>query len=198
MPSLQVVYDAASSMLRVVPPGTWPAAASSRAVASRGTARPSMRAATPLWRAISWRWPRSPNPVMSVQASTPTRRMTRAAVALRVVMDAMAAATTTSSAASSLMAVAMMPVPSGLVRTSRSPGRAVEFRMTAAGSTWPTAQSPYLGSGSSMEWPPMMTMPACRAMALPPSRIRSRMPWPSSFRGKATRLSAVSGRPPMA
>jgi hypothetical protein len=60
------------------------------------------------------------------------------------------------------MAVVMMPVPSGLVRTRVSPGLAAALVVTRSGSTSPVTANPYLGSASSTEWPPTIVHPAAR------------------------------------
>ena len=50
-------------------------------------------------------------------------------------------------------------MPSGLVSTSASPGRAPTLRMMRDGCTVPSATRPNLGSGSSTLWPPRMATP---------------------------------------
>ena len=62
----------------------------------------------------------------------------------------------------------------------------------------PVTAMPYFGSGSSTEWPPRMGMPASSALLCPPSRMRASVSRGSAWVGKATRLSAKSGRAPMA
>ena len=97
-----------------------------------------------------------------------------------------------------LTAVATTPVPSGLVSTSRSPGRALAMVSSRAGSAIPTTARPYLGSGSSIEWPPTTGQPACPATSAPPRRTSASSSTGRSAAGQAVRLSAISGRPPMA
>jgi len=62
----------------------------------------------------------------------------------------------------------------------------------------PVTDIPYFGSASSMEWPPTMATPASAATAAPPRRISPSTSGPRVSSGKATRLSAVMGRAPMA
>ena len=66
-----------------------------------------------------------------------------------------------------------MPIPSGLVSTSASPGRAPALRVTFASSTTPVTDSPYSGMSWSIEWPPPMTAPASATFSAPPRRISS-------------------------
>src|SRR6266545_137198 len=93
-----------------------------------------------------------------------------AAAAFRVVMAATAAATAAGSAAPRFSAVATTPVPTGLVSTRWSPGRARSTVSSRAGSAIPTTAMPYLGSGSSIEWPPTTRQPASAATSAPPRR----------------------------
>ena len=53
-----------------------------------------------------------------------------------------------------LSAVDTAPAPSGLVSTSASPARPPALVITSSGRTTPVTASPYLGSASSIEWPP--------------------------------------------
>ena len=70
-------------------------------------------------------------------------------------MTATAAASRSSAATPRLRAVVTAPTPSGLVRTSASPGRRAGVGdQLAPGATVPVTARPYLGSGSSIEWPP--------------------------------------------
>ena len=112
-------------------------------------------------------------------------------------MAATAAATAAGSGLPRLTAVATTPVPIGLVRTSRSPGRALAMVSSRAGSARPTTASPYLGSGSSTEWPPTTGQPASAATSAPP-RSTSASGSTGRAAGQAVRLRATSGRPPMA
>ena len=54
-----------------------------------------------------------------------------------------------------LMPVVMMPVPSGFVRTSASPGRAFALVIMRRGDTMPVTAKPKIGSGVLMVCPPM-------------------------------------------
>src|SRR5580700_11036190 len=113
-------------------------------------------------------------------------------------MDATAASTTPGGGSPRLSAVAITPVPTGLVRISWSPGAARSIVMSRPGSARPTTARPYLGTGSSMVCPPAIAQPACAATSAPP-----RSTWPRIARsrpspGQAARLTANSGRPPMA
>ena len=82
-------------------------------------------------------WPISPNPVTSVAARTPWRAATAAGMRLRVAIERVDAATEATGAWPALSAVAMMPVPSGLVSTSWSPARPAAFVRMWSGSTRP-------------------------------------------------------------
>ena len=112
-------------------------------------------------------------------------------------MAATAAATTAGSGSPRLIAVATTPVPSGLVSTSRSPARALAMVSSRSGSASPTTARPYLGSGSSIEWPPTTGQPAWAATSAPP-RSTSASSSTGRSAGQAVRLRAISGRPPMA
>ena len=65
-------------------------------------------------------------------------------------------------------AVTTAPAPSGLVRTRASPGRPPALVRIRSGWTTPVTAMPYLGSGSSIEWPP-------RTGPRPPRRPRRRL-----------------------
>src|SRR5207245_9642936 len=101
-------------------------------------------------------------------------------------------------AVSRLTAVEITPSPTGLVSTSKSPGRAPAFVSTRAGSTDPTTASPYFGSASSIECPPAIRQPAAVATAAPPSRTRARSSNGRPSRGQPTRFNASNGAPPIA
>jgi hypothetical protein len=62
----------------------------------------------------------------------------------------------------------------------------------------PVTASPYLGSRSSIEWPPAIETPAAAAASCPPRRISRSGSSPSSSSEYATRLSASRGVPPIA
>ena len=70
-----------------------------------------------------------------------------------------------------LCAVVTMPVPSALVSTSASPGRAPTLRQMRPGWTRPVTAMPNLISSSITVCPPSTTTPASPAFAMPPRRI---------------------------
>jgi hypothetical protein len=76
--------------------------------------------------------------VTSVTAWTGTVAAASAADRLRALIVWMAAVTARSGALACLIAVEMIPVPRGFVRTRASPGRAPTFRQTRPGWTRPT------------------------------------------------------------
>ena len=121
------------------PPGMLPGT-SARAPSSSGTRPAWISSVHPLAIAISEAWPIRPNPVMSVQACTTpgaTAPRTSAAALFRAAIDRVAASIAAGGARPNFSAVAMMPVPIGLVRISASPGLAPAFARTRAGSTSP-------------------------------------------------------------
>ncbi len=69
---------------------------------------------------------------------------------------------------------------------------------TRSGWTKPTTAIPYFGSGSSIEWPPATSTPACAAVAAPPRRISCKRVSGSVREGKPTMFSARAGSPPIA
>ena len=186
------------SVLALVPPETNPAAASSAAPGSSGTDAALIRAAAPLAASIRCRWPSRPNPVTSVAARTPAARAAWLAPALSSVMDATAAAMTSAGAFPPLSAVATTPVPIALVRISWSPGAARSMVSSAAGWARPVTARPYLGTGSSIVWPPATKHPARAATSAPPRSTWPKMARSSPSPGQAARLTANSGRPPIA
>lgn len=99
---------------------------------------------------------------------------------------------------SRLIPVVMIPSPKGLVRIRTSPTRAAALEITSSGRASPITTRPYLGSGSSIEWPPAMEMPASRALSAPPFRISARMSRGSFRMGKPIRLRATRGLTPLA
>jgi len=184
-------------MLATLPPGIFHARASSSAAGKAGTASAAITAPVPLAAHISRRWPRKPNPVMSVTAWHSCRSMIRAAAALSCSMTATAGARSASDRSSFLRAVVRTPTPSGLVRMRASPGRAPRLSRRSDRLTTPVTANPYFGSGSSTVWPPAMTMPASAAFSAPPRKISPSNAMPSFF-GKAAMFSAVTGVAPMA
>jgi hypothetical protein len=97
-----------------------------------------------------------------------------------------------------LIAVAIVPAPSGFVSHSTSPSRPPALVSTSSGCTVPVTARPYLGSGSSIEWPPTIDAPAAATASPPPRRISRSTSGPSVSSGYATRLSALTGVPPIA
>ena len=63
------------------------------------------------------------------------------------------------------------PVPSGLVRKRRSPGRAPALVRMRSGWIVPVTQRPYFGSASVTVWPPAMTAPASATLSAPPAKM---------------------------
>jgi hypothetical protein len=126
------------------------------------------------------------------------RTATSAAMALRRVMESIAAAMTESGAPPRLMAVVTTPMPSGFDSTSASPARSAALVSTRSGATSPTTARPYFGSGSVTVCPPAMTNPAADATACAPSSTAASIAGSRSTSFQQTRLSASSGRPPIA
>ena len=89
----------------------------------------------------------------------------------------------------------MMPVPSGLVNTSRSPGRAAALVATRRGSIKPVTAKPALISFSLMLWPPMTGTPASAILSSPPRRICRRTSSGSLPRGKSHDRKRRDGPP---
>src|SRR5881398_2468249 len=197
-PTAKLTASAMLVRLRCVPPGTAPRAAMSRACGNSGTACAVTSAAAPLASSRLCRWPSRPNPVTSVAAWTPTASIARAAAALRVVITVTAGASSGSESKSRFSAVVRTPVPIGLVSTRASPGRAPALVTMRSGCTSPITAMPYLGSGSSMEWPPKTNAPAARATSAPPRSTSPSRSYGRVSRGQPTRLRASSGVAPMA
>jgi hypothetical protein len=100
-------------------------------------------------------------------------------------------------ALSRLIAVATVPVPSGLVSTSTSPSWAPLLRQNRSGCTRPVTDSPNFTSASTTEWPPHSTAPASCVFSRPPASTSPSSSRSSSF-GQPTMFITVSGRPPIA
>ena len=165
---------------------------------SAGRAAASKTKRVPDARAISRPWPSRPNPVTSVAARTPApderlrggaveaahRRRWRRPRSAALVRPWREPDTRT-------------PVPSGLVRTSRSPGRAPPLRSSLSGWAAPMTASPYFGSGSRMVWPPASVPPASRTLDDAPAKISVR-----TSRGRSSGNAAIDRanrtRPPIA
>ena len=101
-------------------------------------------------------------------------------------------------ALASVAAVAMIPVPSCLVRTRASPARAPVFVSTRAGSISPVTAYPNLISRSLTVWPPSNTTPASRSLSKPPRKMAAITSGPGPSFGSAAIASAVRGSPPIA
>ncbi len=114
------------------------------------------------------------------------------------VIEATAASSTAGDAAPVLIAVVATPTPSALVSTSASPARSPALVRIRSGCTSPTTASPYLGSGSSTLCPPTTANPLSAPISAPPASTSASSAVPSCSAGQATRLSANSGRPPIA
>ena len=103
-----------------------------------------------------------------------------------------------SGANSRLIAVEIMPVPSGFVNTRASPVWAPAFLINLFSFTSPVTTNPYFGSLSSIEWPPTIGIPASFAFSVPPRRISVRTSFGNSFIGNPTIFKANRGVAPMA
>ena len=90
------------------------------------------------------------------------------------------------------------PTPMGLVRVMGRPGRAASLRMRRSGSAVPVTAMPYVGSGESIECPPITGQPASAATSRPPCSTSDIWLMGSSSRGQPTRLIATTGVPPIA
>ena len=90
------------------------------------------------------------------------------------------------------------PTPSGLVSDSGVPAVAAELVISRSTSTTPVTAMPYLGSGSSIEWPPPTWQPAALATSGPPRSTSAASSAGSTSRGQPSRLTATTGVPPMA
>ena len=194
------------------PPGATPSAARRRACDSSGTRAIEISAVVREASIISCAWPSRPNPVTSVTAwmSNPSIASTGARLSVHMTSTASSSAASDSvrfrsgpsaapaAAESTRPARMVMPMPSGLVSTSASPGFAPALRVTFASSTTPVTDRPYSGMSWSIEWPPAMTAPASATFSAPPRRISSRTAPGRTFIGNATTARARIGRPRMA
>ena len=180
-----------NSRFAAVPPGISPRRARSRTSGRMRSASARIVARALLARSIESRWPSRPKPVTSVSACTSfhDRASTSPAARFSVFICATAARISSGEASSFLMAETAMPVPSALVSSTTSPGRAPSFLKMRRGSTTPVTARPYFGSTSSTLCPPTIGQPASCAFSAPPARISPSISqgWP---RGKPTRLSA--------
>ena len=108
--------------LRSAPPVRVPARQSARAPGSSGSASPSILSVTPLARAMCEAWPSRPKPVTSVaQRDAEASAARLAARVQRAHRRVQRVACAFEDSSPCFAAVASSPVPSGLVRTSRSP-----------------------------------------------------------------------------
>jgi len=142
--------------------------------------------------------PTRPKPVMSVQAFAPASCIISPALLLSVHIDRVIFSIASGEAISAFMAVEIIPVPRGFVRTSLSPGFAPLLEIIFSGWIMPVTERPYFISSSSTLCPPARTAPASLIFSMPPRRIFLRISPESFFMGKPTRFMAVRGRPPMA
>ena len=177
-----------------------PAAKQSRAPSSTG--RSAAASATPAAeaRTISTRWPARPNPVTSVQAVAPCPIRISAAARFDASIEASARSIHRPFALHRMSAANSVPVPSALVRISRSPGRMPALRSTRAGSACPVTARPSARSAPSPVWPPTSAAPASARTSFTPCimsaisvAIFSSGPW-----GTVTMASAVRGSAPIA
>lgn len=175
-----------------------PSAAYSSASGKTGRARASISKPTAEPSTISQPWPRRPKPVTSVHAWTRSPSQASAAARFSVTIEATMRSTAPGLARPPLIAVLTIPVPSGLVSTSRSPGLAPWFVQTRSGWTRPVTARPYFSSGSSTVWPPARTQGASRSVSRPPWSTSWRTPMSIAFEGKQAMFIAAIGVPPMA
>ena len=131
----------------------------------------------------------------SVAQRTPADRAAADASRLDRSIDATAPANAASSPARA--AAMATPTPRGLVITRRSPGRPAALVMSPSGCTVPSTESPYFGSGSSIECPPSTGQPCAAATRAPPA-IRAPSASGSPSRGHITTARASSGVAPIA
>ena len=162
-----------------------------------GTFSDSITKVVPLPLAISKTCPMSPKPVTSVQALTSTCAIPSAASRLSVFITFTALSTTSFSSKSAFIAVERIPLPRGFVKINTSPGIDPEFVMTFSGCTNPVTESPYLGSSSSTEWPPIKSAPASFTLSAPPFSISPSI-FISRYLGNPTMFIAITGFPPIA
>ncbi len=113
-------------------------------------------------------------------------------------MAATAPATAGGLARPAFKAVAMIPVPRGLVRMRAWPGMSPALVVISRGWATPVTARPYFSSGSSTECPPARVQPASWTLAWPPRSISRKAAGGRSLIGKQQMFRAVSGRPPMA
>src|SRR5579864_2671153 len=134
---------AAYSRLSRLPPGTHPPAMNCKTSAPiTGTAPAEISAATPLARHMAARCPSKPNPVISTAALRSPRSASSAPTLLSLLITATTFRCSERLARSRLMAVVMIPVPRGFVRTRTSPARALALVSMWRGDTRPVTASP--------------------------------------------------------
>ena len=88
-------------------------------------------------------------------------------------------------------------MPKGLVRTRTSPVLALLLVSISLGWAKPVTQSPYLGVGSAIVWPPLTTAPDSDTLLYPPAKISCIIDV-SKQDGKHNRFIAIAGSPPIA
>src|SRR5947207_8793841 len=126
----------AVSKLSRLPPGMQSRAIrSNTSAAMAGTRSAKISALTPLARHIDARWPSNPNPVMSVAAWANRRSAISAPTRLSCDMSAIVFLESARDVRFRLIPVVTIPVPSGLVKISTSPGRALALVNIFRGST---------------------------------------------------------------
>ena len=180
-----------------MPSGRKPNLANSSASGINGTRDESISMVTELAVAISRLWPIRENPVISVAAWTSRSLAASRPILLSLVMEARAALAASEEASPPLRAVFTTPTPMALVRTRASPTLAPLLDQTSFFFMNPVTQSPYLGVGSAIVWPPAITAPLSLTLSIPPRRIWS-MTEMGRHEGKQRRFMATLGSPPMA
>ena len=144
-------------------------------------------------------WPATPNPVTSVAAWTAACSSAGRSSRLTWRIDAIAGAMASASISSFLRAPASVPVPTALVNTRTSPGRAPEFFHSRSGWAKPVTEKPSLRVSSSIEWPPTRWAPAASIVSSAPAiSVREHLRRERASSGNARMVSAVTGVPPMA
>ena len=161
--------------MRLVPPGIIPSLARSITPGRKLTSEKLILADTLLFLHISIRCPTSPNPVTSVTALGLNFWRVSDAFLFNIIIDLTADSITVSLAFSFFIAVEITPVPIGFVSIKLSLGLAPVFVHKDFSETSPVTTSPYLGSLSSIEWPPTIGIPASIALSAPPCMISDKI-----------------------
>ena len=127
------------------------------------------------------------------------QRRARAAAALLAVIDATAASTSSSGATPALIAVVVIPMPSGLVSTSASPSRRPVLRQDPVRVHLADHREPVLRLGVVHAVPTDHDEPALRGdLRAAREHLGEHARSAARDDGHATRFSANSGRPPIA